>query len=125
MSHEEFKKIDFPQGGHIEPCPLCASHVELWQRSDSPDAPTHKAVCCTNNEPIGKQTGLMNEGCVFYMPPEDFYRATIREAISYWNDYAKAITAQRRKNSWEFANVLRSTKPSETDSVPAQAKEEK
>ena len=46
-------------------------------------------------------------GCLLYLPPQPFYRATIREAVRYWNDYAKALEKLRRAKHWETAKVLR------------------
>ena len=107
MSHEAFKKLDTPEGTHLEPCPVCASSPELWRRSDSPSSPTETAVCCCNGDAIGPQDGEVNKGCLLYMPPDDFYRPTIRDAVKYWNEYAKALCAQQRARRWETASVLR------------------
>jgi hypothetical protein len=41
------------------------------------------------------------------MPPDDFYRGTIREAVKYWNDFGKALESQRRARNWEIAKPLR------------------
>ena len=43
------------------------------------------------------------------MPPQDFYRGRIVEAVKYWNAYAKALNAQRRQRNWQRAQVLRET----------------
>lgn len=105
--HDDYKPLDTPEG--LELCPCCGGTPELWQYSTAPDAPATKVVMCKTNEPIGPQDGLTNEGCPLYMPPDHHYRATIREAIKYWNDFAKALTALQRKNRWEHAQVLRAT----------------
>lgn len=107
MSHDEFKKIDTPDGTHLEHCPVCASPAELWRRSDSPSSPIETAVCCGNGNPIGPQDGIANEGCLLFMPPDNFYRPTMRDAVKYWNEYAKAVSAQQRANRWAAAQVLR------------------
>ena len=107
MSHNEFKKLDTPGGVHLEPCPVCASEGELWRRSDSPSSPTETAVCCSNGDVIGPQAGEVNTGCLLFMPPDDFYRGTMRDAVKYWNEYAKALGAQQRARRWELARVLR------------------
>jgi hypothetical protein len=39
--------------------------------------------------------------------PDDFYRETGREAVRYWNEYAKALTATQRANRLKTAQVLR------------------
>jgi hypothetical protein len=54
--------------------------------------------------------GVVNEGCLLYLPPRGFYQATIREDIKYWNEYAKALIVQRRARNWQTAKVLRSAK---------------
>jgi len=64
---------------------------------------------CSNGEKFGPQDGLTNEGCLLYMPPQDFYRGRIVEAVKYWNEYAKALNAQRRQRNWQRARVLRET----------------
>ncbi len=104
--HEDYKPLPMPDG-HVELCPCCGAKPELWQYSTADDAPATKCVMCTTNEAIGPQDGLTNEGCPLYMPPDRHYRATIREAVKFWNDFAKALTALQRKNRWVNANVLR------------------
>ena len=104
--HDEYKMLDTPAG--LELCPCCGSAAELWQYSKSVDAPASKAVCCANGEQFGPQEGIVNDGCLLYMPPDDFYRATVREAVKYWNEYAKALTSQQRARRWDVAQVLRS-----------------
>ncbi len=105
---EIYKQLDTPDG--LELCPCCGSAAQLWQYSESATAPTSKVICCENGEKFGPQDGMANEGCLLYMPPENFYRATIREAMKFWNEYAKALTSQQRKRRWEKARVIRSTK---------------
>lgn len=107
MTYEEYKMIDTPEGVHLEPCPVCAAKAELWRRSESNDSPTETAVCCANGEGFGPQSGIASEGCLLYMPPDDFYRGTIREAVKYWNEYARTLESQRRARRWESAKVLR------------------
>lgn len=104
--HDEYKKLDTPEG--LEVCPCCGSVAELWKYSKSVSAPTSKAICCTNGEKFGPQDGMVNEGCLLYMPPDGFYRATVRDAVKYWNEYAKALTSQQRARRWEVAQALRS-----------------
>lgn len=104
--HDDYKKLDTPAG--LEPCPCCGSDAELWQYSVSETAPTNKVVCCSMGDPIGPQNGVVWAGCPLYMPPNDFYQATAREASKFWNEFAKAITALGRANRWKRAQVLRS-----------------
>jgi len=107
MSSDEYTKLTIPDGAHIEACPCCGSTPELWQYQVSEGEAASKAVMCTNNERIGPQDGVADEGCPLYMPSQGFYRATIREAIKYWNEYAKALMKQQRQNRWKTAQFLR------------------
>jgi hypothetical protein len=101
--HDDYKPVDMsqfafapPNGGPtLAPCPVCGSAASLWQYSTSETAPRKLLVCCTNGEPIGPQDGLVGEGCLLYLPPNNFYRETIRDAVRYWNEFAKALTALR------------------------------
>lgn len=106
MVHEIYKQMDTPEG--LELCPCCGSVAQLWQYSEAVDKPTSKVICCANAERFGPQDGIANDGCLLYMPPDNFYRATMREAVKYWNEYAKALTSQQRTRRWETAQVLRS-----------------
>jgi hypothetical protein len=91
MTHDCYQPIDTPEGVVIEPCPVCNARASLWRHSEAPDAPTTTAVMCSNGERFGPQDGLVNLGCLLYMPPGDFHRGTIREAVRYWNEYALAL----------------------------------
>lgn len=96
--HDEYKRLATTPETSLAPCPCCGATPELWQYSKTADSPSTKTVMCSNHDPIGPQCssgGFVTEGCVLYMPPDDFYRPTIREAIQYWNEYAAALTAQR------------------------------
>lgn len=97
MTYEFHAKIDFPAGAQVELCPVCGDAGELYRCSDGPDLPTETAVMCTNGERFGPQDGLVSEGCLLYLPQDSFYRPTARDAIRYWNDYAIALSAQRRQ----------------------------
>ena len=105
--HDDYKRLELPAGTHLYPCPVCQADAELWQYSESETTATTKAVCCGRGEAFGPQTGIVNEGCLLYMPPGDFYRATIKDAVKYWNDYAVALGRIRRANGWKRAKVLR------------------
>lgn len=105
--HDDYKRLEFVAGTHVEPCPVCASAGELWQFSKSDDGPASKTVMCENGTAFGPQEGAVTEGCLLFMPPDDFYRATIREAVKYWNDYAVALGKIQRANRWKIAKVLR------------------
>jgi hypothetical protein len=93
--HDNYKQITLPSGYTLERCPVCSSQAELWQFSESDKSPTHKLVCCTYGDPIGPQDGLVNHGCPLYMPPDNFMRPTIRDAVKYWNELAVAVRALR------------------------------
>ena len=105
---ELYKKAELPAGAHVEPCPVCGADAELWQYSkDFKNGPIDKVVMCANGERFGPQDGAVNEGCLLYMPPQDFYRGRVVEAVKFWNQYAKALNAQRRGRNWKRAQVLR------------------
>ena len=109
---ELYKQLDTPAGTTLLPCPCCGAESQIWQYAKSADSPATKTVLCSNGDAIGPQeslAGLQDSGCLLYMPPDDFYRATIREAVKYWNEYAKALQAMQRANRWKTAQVLRDT----------------
>ena len=106
-TYDMYKKIETPEAQSLLPCPCCGAAAELWRYAASGTAPSTPVAMCTNGDKIGPQDGLAGEGCVLYMPPDNFYRATIREAVKYWNDFAKALEALQRKNRWKTAGVLR------------------
>ncbi|MBK8746124.1 hypothetical protein [Propionivibrio sp.] len=68
---------------------------------------------CTNGERFGPQDGAVNEGCLLYMPPQDFYRGRIVEAVKFWNEYAKMLNTQRRGRNWKRARVMREATPND------------
>lgn len=84
---------------HLEPCPVCGSGAEVWRYSEGADAPSSLTAMCSNGTKFGPQDGLVNEGCLLYLPPDCFYRGTIREAAKYWNEYAIALTDLRESNA--------------------------
>ena len=95
---ELYKTAELPSGTHVEPCPVCGAKAHLWQYStDFKNGPIDKVMMCSNGDRFGPQDGMTNEGCLLYMPPQDFYRGRIIEAIKYWNAYALALIAQRDK----------------------------
>jgi hypothetical protein len=105
--HDDYKQLEAPAGVQIERCAVCGSAPQLWQYSTSPTAPTKKLVMCSHGDVIGPQSGLIHEGCLLYMPSDDFYRDTIRDAIRFWNEFAKALSSLRRANNWKHAQPLR------------------
>lgn len=102
--HDDYKPLDTPSGVSLERCPLCASEAALWQYSESETAPRKLLVMCSHGDLIGPQDGLMNEGCPFYMPGDGHYRETIRDAVRYWNELARAIVALRAANALGVAS---------------------
>lgn len=106
MATGDYTSIPTPEGVTFAACPCCGSTPSLWQYIEN-DESASKAVMCDNGTAFGPQSGLTDEGCPLNMPPQGFYRATIREAVNYWNEYAKALTAQQRANRWRTAQVLR------------------
>jgi len=97
--HDDYKPLDSAGWTPLEPCPVCGSEAALWQYSVSDTAPRRLLVCCEHGDAIGPQDGLTNEGCLLYMPPDNFYRETIRDAVRYWNEFAKTLTALRTAQS--------------------------
>lgn len=93
--HDCYKPLQLPEDVKLSACPVCGAKAELWRYSETNDSPTSTAVTCSNGEEFLPQDGLANEGCLLYMPPENFYRATIREAMKYWEAYVKALEEQR------------------------------
>ena len=108
--YDEYKRLEVATGVTLRECPVCGADAELWQYSRSETAPTNKAVMCSNGERFGPQDDPGDDGCLLYMPPEDFYKATIREAVAFWNDYARALMAIQRANRWRRHSALRDTK---------------
>jgi hypothetical protein len=107
-SDGEYKKGDLPETTYISPCPVCGADAELWLFSnDFANGPIEKVICCSNGYRFGPQTSELNAGCLLWMPPCDFYRGRVVEAVNYWNEYAKALSAIRRARHWTRARVLR------------------
>ena len=109
MAHDDYKQLPLPETP-LELCPCCGAKAELWQYSTSETAPCTKVVMCSNGDAFGPQDGVVNGGCPLYMPPDGHYMATIREAVKYWNEYAKALTAMQRRNRWAVHSALRDAK---------------
>lgn len=79
----------------VAACPVCGDRPSLWQFIEK-GSTASKVVMCNNGAELWEgQGGLASEGCLLYMPPQDFYRATKREAIAHWNRYADALTKLR------------------------------
>jgi len=91
----------------VEACPCCGSSARVWVYSEDPTMPVTRVVMCDHSDSIGPRDSLVYEGCLLQMPPDDFYRETGRDAVRYWNEYAKALTAAQRANRWNTSQVLR------------------
>jgi acyl carrier protein len=110
-THEEHKQLPIPEGQEISPCPVCGAEAELWQFSESPTSPTSKFVACpTGSSSTLKREDLTNGGCLLFLPPDDFYRATAKNAIQYWNEFAKNVAELREKNLAERSKPKRTEK---------------
>lgn len=108
MAKELYKLAALDPKTTIESCPVCGANALLWSYSDDfENGPVQKVVMCENGERIGPQEGIVQEGCLLFMPPPDFYQPTIREAVKFWNEFAKALSTQRRERNWQEAKVLR------------------
>jgi hypothetical protein len=94
--HDEYKHVETLE--HLAACPVCGSTASLYQHSKSLVSPTSKLVCCDRGDSIGPQDGIIAAGCLLFLPPRDFYRATKNDAISYWNKYAAALELLRQQN---------------------------
>lgn len=96
--HDDYKPLDCDPA-KLERCPVCGSEAALWQYSESETDPRQLLVACSHGDKIGPQDGLAYEGCPLYMPKQDFYRETIRDAIRFWNEFAAALNAMRNTNA--------------------------
>jgi hypothetical protein len=96
---EMYRQLETPQGAHIEHCPICEAEAALWQFSETPDAIVQRVAMCSHRDEIGPQDGIVNSGCLLYMPDEAFYQPTAREAIRYWNSFAVALRELRAGNA--------------------------
>ncbi len=91
----------------VEPCPCCGSSARVWEYIEDEHHAVTRVVMCDHEGDIGPRSSLVYEGCLLQMPPDDFYRETGRDAVRYWNKYAKALTATQRANRWKTAQILR------------------
>lgn len=108
---DQYNELPTTEG--MEPCPCCGADASMWEFVTERGA--QKVGMCTNGEAFGPQQdehqGITNAGCPLYMATPGHYQPTIREAVSFWNEYAKALTALQRSNRWRRAQVLRSKEP--------------
>lgn len=76
--------------GDLYECPLCRHTISIWERivySDGVQVSASKVAMCDNEDKIGPI-----DSCPLSFPPEDFYKATIREAVDTWNDFYEALS---------------------------------
>lgn len=45
----------------------------------------------------------MNEGCLLYMPPDEFHHGRAADAVKFWNEYAGRFVAQSAPKGAEEA----------------------
>lgn len=109
----------------VEACPCCGSSARVWVYSEDPTMPVKRVVMCDNSDSIGPRDSLVYEGCLLQMPSDDFYRETGRDAVRYWNEYAKALTAAQRANRWKTAKVLRGPQQDNAAAAHAQGLRER
>lgn len=107
VMRDDYYLMEPPPAEALEACPCCGSSARVWVYAEDPTMPVTRVVMCDHSGSIGPRDALVYEGCLLQMPPDDFYRETGREAVRYWNEYAKALTATQRANRWKTAQVLR------------------
>lgn len=79
-------------------CSVCGSAPALWQYKEKGGS-FSKVVMCVNGESVIDPNDVLDDGCVMYMPPMNFYKATRREAIKHWNLWHTAMREQRQARS--------------------------
>jgi hypothetical protein len=91
----DYTMVDPRRHAAVLPCCVCGSKPQVWRYQESKDSST-VAVCCVNAEGFqDTDPSLFGAGCLLYMPPRNFYRARIVEAVEYWNAYQRAALAMR------------------------------
>jgi hypothetical protein len=91
---KECVQLSQDKHGPIAACPVCGSSASVWRFANDGHSST-TAVCCNNGDACGPQNGLVNEGCLLYLPPNGFHQARIKSAVAYWNSYAESLVALR------------------------------
>lgn len=87
---EQFTPIPVPSNVALAACPVCGGPAELYEDTLKSGS-VRKVVCCSTGEASAQLAG----GCVLFLPPEEFYYPTIREAARHWNSYAEAAGRMR------------------------------
>ena len=88
MTRDTFTKLE-NHGLTLAACPLCGAAAELWERAG--ERSTNKAGMCSHDDPLGP----IESGCPMFIPPEDFFRPTRREAAHAWNMFARTVALKR------------------------------
>ena len=105
--NNDYKKMEPAPTEQVERCPCCGSTATVWEYIDKPGAVVERVAMCDNFDGIGPRDTQAYSGCLLCMPPQDFYKGTGREAVKFWNEYAKALNAHRRAENWKHATLLR------------------
>jgi hypothetical protein len=98
--------VETPDGVVLARCPVCHSAAEIWRHSDDANSETETAVCCSNGEDVGPQIASAYSGCLLFMAPRDFVKATIREAVAFWNEYAAALELMRAQKEAAASPII-------------------
>ncbi len=85
----------------VESCPCCGGAATVWDYIENPDSVVQRVVMCDTQDSLGPRDALVYSGCLLAMPPNDFYKSTGRDAVRYWNAYARALSVLRRANEGE------------------------
>jgi len=96
MMRDDYYLMEPPPAEPVAACPCCGSSARVWVYAEDLDMPVTRVVMCDHSGDIGPRDSLVYEGCLLQMPPDDFYRETGRDAVRYWNEYAKALLARAR-----------------------------
>lgn len=88
----DYTMIDPRRHPAVEPCCVCGSKPQVWRYNDTWDCST-VAVCCSIAEDASESDSPFT--CVLYLPPKEFYRPRIVEAVEHWNAYQRACVAMR------------------------------
>ena len=88
----DYTMVDPRRHPAVLPCCVCGSKPQVWRYKDTWDCCT-VAVCCSIAEDASDNESPFT--CVLYLPPRDFYRPRIVDAVAYWNAYQRAALAMR------------------------------
>ncbi len=99
-AHEMYREMHPQPSEPIATCPLCGSKALVFDFSEKPDDIVTRVVMCEMGEAKSEddpcpRDALAYSGCPFFMPPDDFYQPTGRQAVRYWNEFASWLLRQR------------------------------